>query len=124
MPAVAYVPPGVDSRTLCAPPGVPGIIPIPPIEVGPPSNEAVMLLNPVAYIGDGGGGSYVAILGLNALGFLSRTSAIVFFLIDSFSMLLQQPLQLQFLQYSPLEKHSQYNFKHREFLQLQFFFPP
>lgn len=46
----------------------------------------------------------------------------VFFLIDSFSMLLQHPLQLQFLQYSPLEKHSQYSFRHREFLQLQFFF--
>jgi hypothetical protein len=38
-------------------------------------------------------------------------------------MLLQQPLQLQFLQYSPLAKHSQYNFRHREFLQLQFFLP-
>lgn len=48
-----------------------------------------------------------AILGLKALGFLSRISETVFFLTDSFSTLLQHPLQLQFLQYSPLEKHSQ-----------------
>jgi hypothetical protein len=54
-----------------------------------------------------GGGSEAAIFGLKAFGLRSRTSAIVFFLIDSFSMLLQHPLQLQFLQYSPLEKHSQ-----------------
>ena len=63
------------------------------------------------------------ILGLNAFGFLSKIAAIVSFLTDSFSMLLLQELQLQFLQYSPLAKHSQYNFKQREFLQLQFFLP-
>lgn len=63
------------------------------------------------------------ILGLNAFGFLSRIEEMVSFLTDSFSILLQQLLQLQFLQYSPLAKHSQYNFKQREFLQLQFFLP-
>jgi hypothetical protein len=52
-------------------------------------------------------GGRLAIFGLNALGFLSRMTAMVSFLIPSFSMLLQQPLQLQFLQYSPLAKHSQ-----------------
>lgn len=74
-----------------------------------------------ATYGDCGG--KLAIFGLNALGFLSSIMAIVSLRIDSFSILLQQPLQLQFLQYSPLAKHSQYNFKHFEFLQLQFFFP-
>ena len=73
--------------------------------------------------GEAGGGTEAAIFGLNAFGFRSSTSAMVFFLIDSFSMLLQHPLQLQFLQYSPLEKHSQYNLRQRECLQLQFFFP-
>ena len=63
------------------------------------------------------------IFGLKALGFLSRIAAIVSLRTDSFSMLLQQLLQLQFLQYSPLAKHSQYSFRHLEFLQLQFFFP-
>jgi len=62
-----------------------------------------------------------AILGLKAFGLRSRTSATVFLRMLSFSTLLQQPLQLQFLKYSPLEKHSQYSFRHREFLQLQFF---
>lgn len=74
-----------------------------------------------ATYGDYGG--MFAILGLNALGFLSRIIAMVSLRIDSFSLLLQHPLQLQFLQYSPLAKHSQYNFKHLEFLQLQFFLP-
>ena len=60
-----------------------------------------------APIGEAGGATVGAIFGLKALGLRSRTSAMVFFLIDSFSMLLQHPLQLQFLQYSPLEKHSQ-----------------
>jgi hypothetical protein len=63
------------------------------------------------------------IFGLNATGFLSKIAAIVSFLTDSFSILLQHPLQLQFLQYSPLAKHSQYSFRHLEFLQLQFFLP-
>ena len=68
-------------------------------------------------------GGKLAILGRNALGFLSRMAAMVSLRMDSFSMLLLQPLQLQFLQYSPLAKHSQYNFRHFEFLQLQFLRP-
>ena len=63
------------------------------------------------------------ILGLKALGFLSNIAEIVSFLRASFSILLQHPLQLQFLQYSPLAKHSQYSFRHFEFLQLQLFLP-
>ena len=57
--------------------------------------------------GEGGTDEAAAILGLKALGLRSRTSAMVFLRIYSFSILLQKPLQLQFLQYSPLEKHSQ-----------------
>ena len=71
--------------------------------------------------GVGVGGAILEIFGLNAFGFLSRIAEIVSLRTDSFSILLQHPLQLQFLQYSPLAKHSQYNFKHLEFLQLQFF---
>lgn len=79
--------------------------------LGPPRSMDAEVIPAIALyppIGEACGGRFeAAIFGLNAFGFLSSTSAIVFLRMDSFSMLLQHPLQLQFLQYSPLEKHSQ-----------------
>jgi hypothetical protein len=80
----------------------------PMLRPGGPIKELPILADPgPAPMGEAGGSAVAAIFGLKAFGLRSSTSAMVFFLIDSFSMLLQHPLQLQFLQYSPLEKHSQ-----------------
>ena len=81
---------------------------LPMLRPGGPIKELLILVGTgPGPIGEVGGSAVAAIFGLKAFGLRSSTSAIVFFLIDSFSMLLQHPLQLQFLQYSPLEKHSQ-----------------
>lgn len=59
------------------------------------------------------------ILGLKALGLRSRMASTAACLVASFSRLLQQVMQLQWSQYRPLAKHSQYSFRQRLFLQLQ-----
>ena len=59
------------------------------------------------------------ILGRNARGFRSSVARTACLRRISCSMLFSQLTQLQSpLQYSPLPKHSQYNLRHREFLQL------
>lgn len=62
-----------------------------------------------------------ATLGLNALGLRSNTASTAPWRTSSFALLLQQSLQLQLSQYTPDAKHSQYSFKHLEFLQLHCF---
>lgn len=57
--------------------------------------------------------------GRNALGLRSKHCLIARCLDSSCARLLKQLLQLQLLQNSPLAKHSQYNFKHCDFVQLQ-----
>jgi len=60
------------------------------------------------------------IFGLKALGFRSKVAKMAFFRVASCLGLFSQQEQLQAsVQYSPALKHSQYNFKHLEFLQLQ-----
>lgn len=62
-----------------------------------------------------------SILGRNALGLRSRMDSIADWRLSSFVLLLQQLLQLHPSQYLPEAKHSQYSFKHLEFLQLHCF---
>ena len=61
------------------------------------------------------------ILGRNAFGFRSRMASTAACLTASWLLLLQQDRQLQWSQYRPLAKHSQYSLRQREFLQLQCF---
>jgi hypothetical protein len=56
---------------------------------------------------------------LNALGFLARVSFIALFRISSYSVLFLQSLQLHPSQTNSAAKHSQYSFRHFDFLQLQ-----
>ena len=56
--------------------------------------------------------------GRNALGLRSKHCLIARCLDSSCAKLLKQLLQLQLLQNSPLAKHSQYNFKHWDLVQL------
>lgn len=66
-------------------------------------------------------GTVLLIFGLNAEGFLSNVEATAFWTMSSCSLLLQHPTQLHPSQNTPAAKHSQYNFKHFEFLQLHCF---
>jgi hypothetical protein len=63
------------------------------------------------------------ILGLKASGFLSMMLSIACCLIASYDSLLLQVWHVQEVpeQYLPLAKHSQYNLRHFEFLQLHLF---
>lgn len=66
----------------------------------------------------------IPIFGLKAFGFLSSDALIALERSTSCSKLLWQDLQLQSLQNSPFAKHSQYNFKHMDFVQLHGFLLP
>ena len=67
------------------------------------------------------GDANTAIFGLNAFGFLSSVCSIACCRSCALSNEFLHAKQLQSSQYRPLAKHSQYSFKHFEFLQLHFF---
>ena len=64
---------------------------------------------------------FTEILGLNAFGFLARVSFIAFSRTAEKAEVFWQSVQLQPSQNNSLAKHSQYNLRHLDFLQLQGF---